>query len=268
MLAGRVVESAEVSDRFLWDFRRTLADLYASEFYGTMDDELHKLGMQAYSEASGVALEIPEDTLLNKSHIDIPMAEFWVRALHPESMYYVDVRGAASAAHVYGKPLVATETFTGGGYESPYTLKKIADYWFTQGVNRLVFHTSAQQPLDTKPGNTMVGTHINRNITWAEHGEAVHDLCCAGELHAAAGIAQWPTWRICCRRVRLRRCRSGARGCSLRRRRAMTMTMSTRMCCCIVTECAAGWARPCGGKRGDAGGNELSRAGAAAARRR
>ncbi len=168
VLAGRVVGSAEISDRFLWDFRRTLADMYAGEFYGTMDDQLHKIGMKAYSEASGVALEIPEDTLLNKSHIDIPMAEFWVRALHPESEYYVDVRGAASAAHVYGKPLVATESFTGGGYESPYTLKKIADYWFTQGVNRLVFHTSAQQPLDTKPGNTMVGTHINRNITWAE----------------------------------------------------------------------------------------------------
>jgi len=168
VLAGRVVENADVSDRFLWDFRRTLADLYAGDFYGTMDSELHKLGMKAYSEASGVALEIPEDTLLNKSHIDIPMAEFWVHALHPESMYYVDVRGAASAAHAYGKPLVATETFTGGGYESPYTLKKIADYWFTQGVNRLVFHTSAEQPLDTKPGNTMVGTHINRNITWAE----------------------------------------------------------------------------------------------------
>jgi hypothetical protein len=168
VLAGRVVENADVSDRFLWDFRRTLADLYAGGFYGTMDSELHKLGMKAYSEASGVALEIPEDTLLNKSHIDIPMAEFWVRALHPDSMYYVDVRGAASASHMYGKPLVATETFTGGGYEAPYTLKKIADYWFTQGVNRIVFHTSAQQPLDTKPGNAMVGTHINRNITWAE----------------------------------------------------------------------------------------------------
>jgi len=168
ILAGRVVGSAEVSDRFLWDFRRTLADMFAEEFYGTMDTELHKKGMEAYSEASGVALEIPEDTLLNKSHADIPMAEFWVHALHPESMYYVDVRGAASAAHVYGKPIIATESFTGGGYESPYTLKKIADYWFTQGVNRLVFHTSAHQPLDTKPGNTMVGTHINRNITWAE----------------------------------------------------------------------------------------------------
>jgi hypothetical protein len=168
VLAGRVVVGGPAADRFLWDFRRALADMFASEYYGTMDDELHKIGMKAYAEASGVALEIPEDTLLNKSHIDVPMAEFWVHALHPESMYLVDVRGAASAAHVYGKPIVATETFTGGGYEAPYTLKKIADFWFTQGVNRLVFHTSAEQPTDTKPGNTMVGTHINRNITWAE----------------------------------------------------------------------------------------------------
>jgi len=78
------------------------------------------------------------------------------------------VRGAASAAHVYGKPLAAAEAFTGGGYEAPFTLKKVADYWLAQGINRLVFHTSAHQPLDAKPGNAMVGTHLNRNITWAE----------------------------------------------------------------------------------------------------
>jgi hypothetical protein len=99
------------------------------------------------------------------------MGEFWVRALHPELMYYQDVRGASSAAHIYGKTLVAAESFTGGGYEAPYTLKKVGDYWFAQGVNRIVFHTSAHQPLDTKPGNTMVGTHINRNITWAEYAK-------------------------------------------------------------------------------------------------
>jgi len=167
-LAGRVVGSAEMSDRFLWDFRRTIVDLLAEAHYGTMDQMAHQHGMGIYSEASGISLEIIEDSLLNKSKVDIPMGEFWVRALHPEAMYYMDVRGAASASHIYGKNLVATESFTGGGYEAPYTLKKIGDYWLAQGVNRLVFHTSAHQPLDTKPGNTMVGTHINRNITWAE----------------------------------------------------------------------------------------------------
>jgi hypothetical protein len=90
-------------------------------------------------------------------------------------MYYQDVRGAASAAHVYGKNTVAAEAFTGGGYESPFTLKKVADYWFCQGVNRLVFHTSAHQPLDTRPGNTMVGTHLHRNITWAEQAKPFID---------------------------------------------------------------------------------------------
>ena len=83
----------------------------------------------------------------------------------------MDVRGAASTSHAYGKTLVAAESFTGGGYEAPSTLKRVGDYWFAQGVNRIVFHTSAHQPLDTKPGNTMVGTHINRNITWAEQAK-------------------------------------------------------------------------------------------------
>lgn len=167
-LTGRVVETAEISDRFLWDFRRTLADMWADHHYGVMADLLEKQGIGIYAEAAGVSLEIPEDTLLNKSKVAIPMGEFWAGKMHPPLMYYQDVRGAASASHVYGKTLVAAEAFTGGGYESSYTLKKISDYWFAQGLNRIVFHTSAHQPLDTKPGNTMVGTHIHRNVTWAE----------------------------------------------------------------------------------------------------
>jgi hypothetical protein len=167
-LAGRVVESAEASDRFLWDFRRTLVDMFAENHYGTATRFLHAQGIGTYSEASGVSLEPLEDALLNKKQVDVPMGEFWFRPLHPWAMYYVDVRGAASAAHVYGKPVVAAESWTGGGYESPASLERIGDYWLAQGINRIVFHTSAHQPLDTKPGNTMVGTHVNRNITWAD----------------------------------------------------------------------------------------------------
>ena len=173
-LAGRVVDSAESSDRFLWDFRRTLADMFAENHYAVMGERLKRDGLGVYSEAAGVSLEIPEDTLLNKSKVDIPMGEFWVRDLHPRLMYLQDVRGAASAAHAYGKPIVAAEAFTGGGYESPFSLKRVSDYWLAQGINRLVFHTSAHQPLDTKPGNTMVGTHLHRNITWAELAEPLN----------------------------------------------------------------------------------------------
>ncbi len=167
-LAGKIVQSGDVSDRVLWDFRRTLIDLIAENTYGTVTNYLNKQGIQTYGEAGGVSLESTEDALLNKKFVNIPAGEFWVKDLHPSSMYYMDVRGAASAGHVYGKNIIAAESFTGGNYESLYTLKKISDYWFTQGINRLIFHTSAHQPLDTKPGNVMVGTHINRNITWAE----------------------------------------------------------------------------------------------------
>ena len=167
-LAGRIVDDPTTSDRFLWDFRRTLVDLFAENHYQVITDYLHKDGIQTYSEAGGVSLESIEDALLNKKYVDIPMGEFWVKDLHPTSMYEEDVKGAVSAGHVYGKNIIAAESFTGGNYESPYTLKKIADYYMAKGLNRLVFHTSAHQPLDTKPGNTMVGTHLHRNITWAE----------------------------------------------------------------------------------------------------
>ncbi len=175
VLSGYVVQDAEVSERFLWDFRRTLADMFAENHYGTITDYLHEEGLGTYAEASGVSLEILEDALLCKKYVDIPMGEFWVNDLHPTPEYHVDVRGAASASHVYGKNLVAAESFTGGNYESPQTLKRIADYWFTQGVNRLVFHTSAHQPNEDLPGNVMVGTHLHRNITWAEEAAPLMD---------------------------------------------------------------------------------------------
>jgi hypothetical protein len=173
VLAGRVVGGSDRSDRFLWDFRRTIADLIADAHYGTMARLLRQKGMGLYAEAPGVSMEILEDTLLTKSKVEIPMGEFWLGRMHPPLQYYVDVRMAASAAHVYGKTFVAAEAFTGGGYDAPAAYKNLADYWFAQGVNRIVFHSSAHQPLDTKPGNTMVGTHFNRNITWAGQAEPV-----------------------------------------------------------------------------------------------
>jgi hypothetical protein len=188
VLSGRVVGSADVSDRFLWDFRRTIADLLAEAHYGTMDKMLHKYGMGLYSEAPGVSMEILEDTLLTKSKVDVPMGEFWLGRMHPAPEYYVDVRMAASSAHVYGKQFVATESFTGGGYDSPATYKNLADYWFAQGVNRMVFHSSSHQPLDTKPGNTMVGTHFNRNITWAEQAKPFLDYMSRTQFMLSQGL--------------------------------------------------------------------------------
>ena len=113
VLTGRIVGSADKSDRFLWDFRRTITDLVAEAHYGTISGLLRQKGMGLYSEAPGVSMGILEDTLLTKSRVDIPMGEFWLGKMHPLIQYYVDKRMAASAAHAYGKKIVAAESFTG-----------------------------------------------------------------------------------------------------------------------------------------------------------
>ena len=95
----------------------------------------------------------------------------------PRSNYVIDIRGAASVAHIYGQNLVAAESMTSAlvpwGF-SPRTLKPIIDLEFALGVNRPVIHTSVHQPLvDKKPGLGLMifGQYFNRNETWAEQAE-------------------------------------------------------------------------------------------------
>jgi len=182
VLTGRVVDSADVSDRFLWDFRRTIADLIADNHYGVVADFLHRRGIQVYAEAMGVGLPTTGDGLEYKGRVDIPMGEFWTPLLGatPSPQYAADVREAASAAHIYGKTLAAAESLTSmpnipGWGQPPFYLKSVADYYMAGGINRIVFHTSVHQPFkDRKPGFTlwMFGQHYTRNITWAEQASA------------------------------------------------------------------------------------------------
>lgn len=184
-LTGRVVESAAASDAFLWDYRRTIADLLAENHYRNATQMLKQQGLQGlYAEAMGIGLPTTGDGLLNKGQVTIPMGEFWTPNVggKQNASQAADVIETASAAHIYGKPLVATESFTTNGdvpgwAQSPYYLKGLADQYFARGVNRIVFHTSDHQPWvdeDHKPGITLAryGQHYSRNITWAEQAAA------------------------------------------------------------------------------------------------
>jgi len=184
VLTGRVIESAEVSDRFLWDFRRTIADLLADNHYHAATEYFHTRGVGLYAEAMGSGLPTTGDGLKNKGQVDIPMGEFWtpLPGQNDTPDHDADVREAASAAHIYGKPIVATESFTSmpnipAWGQSPFYLKPLADRHLAMGVNRIVFHTSDHQPFVDdahKPGITlwMFGQHYTRNITWAEQAVA------------------------------------------------------------------------------------------------
>src|SRR5436309_15199751 len=124
-LTGRVVESAEASDRFLWDFRRTLSDLIADNHYAELSRLLHARGLGRYGESHEVRRAFIGDGMEVKKSADIPMGATWYG--RPNGLVLPDIRESAAVAHLYGQNLVAAESFTTvGGIAygiSPETLK-------------------------------------------------------------------------------------------------------------------------------------------------
>jgi len=180
VLTGRVVESAAASDRFLWDFRATLADLVADEHYDQIARTAKECGLVHYGESHEGGRVFVGDGMAVKRHDDVPMGAMWAQVpgvYNEQYGYDADLRESASVAHIYGQNLVAAESMTSipapWGW-SPETLKPIVDQEFAMGVNRIVIHTSVHQPLvDKAPGLALgiFGQWFTRNDTWAEQAK-------------------------------------------------------------------------------------------------
>ncbi|MGA8042000.1 MAG: glycosyl hydrolase [Terracidiphilus sp.] len=179
VLAGRIVENAQASDQFLWDLRKTIADLTADEHYGQVEASLKERGMGHYGESHEDNRAFIADGMEVKKLDDIPMSAMWVQKPGVNKVTYnynADDRESASVAHIYGQNLAAAESMTSCDTTtawawSPATLKPTADQEFLNGINRFVIHESAHQPLVGKaPGVTLgpCGQWFNRNETWAE----------------------------------------------------------------------------------------------------
>jgi hypothetical protein len=169
---GRVIGSIEASERFLWDFRRTICDLFADNYFGYFAELCRKNGLLASVEPYGNG---SFDNLQVGGLPDIPMGEFWVGGAAAETTQL-----ASSAAHTNGRKVVGAESFTADEARArwlmdPYALKALGDRIFSLGVNRYIFHRYAHQPwIDLKPGMTMGpwGTNFERTITWWDQGAA------------------------------------------------------------------------------------------------
>jgi hypothetical protein len=177
VLAGRVVESSVASDAFLWDFRKTIADLIATEHYEQLEETLHERGMAHYGESHESRRAFVADGMEVKKMNEVPMSAMWTQrpgVNQPQYGYNADDRESASVAHIYGQNIAAAESLTAAAAPwawSPATLKPTADQELLNGINRFVIHESAHQPLVGKaPGLTLgpFGQWFNRNETWAE----------------------------------------------------------------------------------------------------
>ncbi len=198
VLAGQMVTSSEVSERFLRDYFATLGDLFRDNFYGQLQASCHEHGLKWHSESGGpwnrkLAAFQNADQLAFLARNDMPQGEFWFSG---QAMN----RPPAMTAHVYGKRLAATEAFTHmrthwSAY--PALLKRDADAAFVDGVNQFIWHTfSCSPPEFGKPGiEYFAGTHVNPNVTWfpmagdfvtylarcqtlLRQGHFVADVCC------------------------------------------------------------------------------------------
>jgi len=176
-IAGYTVDSRETTSRFLWDFRRTIADLYADNYYGYFGDLCHKAGMKFSTEPYGNGLF---DNIQSGGTADIPMGEFWIGGAAIET-----TKLASSIGHTYGRKYVGAESFTadvphGRFIENPYDIKALGDLAFCNGINRYIFHRYAHQPwLNLYPGMTMGpwGTHLERTETWWNDAPAWLQYC-------------------------------------------------------------------------------------------
>ncbi|WP_343613059.1 glycosyl hydrolase [Novosphingobium sp.] len=194
-LSGVLIGSRDDADRFLFDWRRTLAELMSSEHYGTIAKAAHEAGLKVYGEALEDNRPSLGDDMAMRSHTDIPMSAMWTfpRGKQPNPSYIADIKGAASVAHIYGQNLVAAESMTSAltyWADSPRTLKHVIDLEFVTGVNRPVIHTSVHQPVDDKvPGLSLMifGQYFNRHEAWAPLAKAWVDYISRNALMLQQG---------------------------------------------------------------------------------
>ena len=179
-LTGEVLRSTAETERFLFDWRRTLAELMA-ENYDRLGGIARAAGLKGrYTESHENGHVFVGDGMDLKRTADIPMSAIWMDNAGTGSsipMAMADIRESASVAHIFGQNIVAAESFTtsGAGGKNysycPENMKNTADIALSCGLNRFVIHESSHQPDDThRPGLDLLGygQWFNRHDTWAE----------------------------------------------------------------------------------------------------
>jgi hypothetical protein len=122
------------------DWARTLTELCNERYLSPLTEWAHRHNTLFRSQTYG----IPPVTLASQSLVDLPEGE------KPHWRSFTPARWAASAAHLYNKPVVSTETWTWlhspAFRATPLDMKVEADLHFLQGVTQLIGHGWPSSP--------------------------------------------------------------------------------------------------------------------------
>ncbi len=194
------------------DYRTTLGALHL-DYLNTWVAWAHSLGQTARNQAHGApgnlldlyaAADIPETEIFGSIPFPIPgfrrdPAEVGNPG-HPPIIH----RFASSAAHVMGKPLASSETFTWlreHFHGSPSEMKPELDELFLAGINHVYFHGDAYSPADAPwPGWLFyASTQFNtRNPLWRDLGDSLNAYIARAQSLLQAGrpdndlLVFWP----------------------------------------------------------------------------
>jgi uncharacterized protein YdeI (BOF family) len=169
---GHIIGNVDLSERFLWDLRRLLADDISYKYVGGLRDVSHKYGLTTWLENYGHS-GFAGESLQYGGQSDEVAGEYWWSPGKTDGKF--ESRIAASAAHIYGKNKVWAESFTSGSWTENYAfsaypadLKRVGDWAFIEGINSTLLHVYIQQPYEDKyPGvDAWFGTEFNRKNTW------------------------------------------------------------------------------------------------------
>ncbi len=202
VLTGHVVKSAEASEQFLFDYRKTLSDLVAEYHYDTLTTILAQYGMKRYTESHESGRTMIADGMEVKRKAAVPMSAMWTPNVTmndgDQTGYEADDRESASVAHLYGQNIAAAESMTafglgGSAYSyAPGNLKSTADLEFASGINRLMIHSSVHQPVDDKIPGLSLGLLASGSTATKP-----------GRLMPKSGLIICPAAATCCSRESL-----------------------------------------------------------------
>jgi len=177
---GLVVDSPQLSERFLWDIRQTASELVCENQAVRLREHARRYGLLLALEPYDLN---PAADLDLGATADIPMGEFWSKTANPPPTDF-SLAEAASVGHTLGRKIIGAEAFTAAmeerGHQHPASMKAQGDWAFCQGINKFVIHRYQAQPwLDRFPGMTMgnnggYGVHWDRTQTWWDLVPAYH----------------------------------------------------------------------------------------------
>lgn len=177
-VTGLIIGSTDQTEKFLWDLRTVLGELF-TEAVSSIPEIISEYGFKgAYMEGHENCRAFVADGIAMKKGATFPMAAGWMQGGNWDRVREAraDIRESAAVANIYGRELVCSESFTingnhkGSGYGyCPANIVGQANEMLAAGVNRVIIHESAHQPLDDKrPGLGLgpYGQWFNRHETW------------------------------------------------------------------------------------------------------